>query len=196
MDIPFYTKTQLGKALAEIFQQLEERLGLTQSINVYLAGGMAMHLYTGARVTTDVDAEFAARIHVPSDLLVDVTLEDGSKEVVYIDTNYSPTFALMHENYRASATLVDLGLSYMNVYVLSPVDLAVSKISRFAENDQEDIAELVMLGLTTAEDIEDRANDALIGYVGGISMLKCNLRDTLELARKIEAGKPKGSSMS
>ncbi len=39
---------------------------------------MAVHLYTGKRVTGDVDAEFGGRVLLPSDLAVVVTLEDGS----------------------------------------------------------------------------------------------------------------------
>jgi hypothetical protein len=39
---------------------------------VYLADGMAVHLYTANRVTTDVDAEFGGRVHLPNDLMVEV----------------------------------------------------------------------------------------------------------------------------
>jgi hypothetical protein len=76
-----------------------------------------------------------------------------------------------------------LGLGLLRVYVLSPVDLAVSKIARFADNDKEDIASLVRLGLTTATEIEARAQSALVGYVGGQAMLMLNLPDALTLAR-------------
>jgi hypothetical protein len=37
---------------------------------------MAAHLYTASRVTADVDAEFGARIFLPNDLMVEVTLEE------------------------------------------------------------------------------------------------------------------------
>lgn len=65
-----------------MFRQLEERLSLRGPLNVYLAGGMAIHLYTAGRVTTDVDAEFGGRVHLPNDLMVEVTLEDGTQQVV------------------------------------------------------------------------------------------------------------------
>ena len=76
----FHTRTALAEGLRELFKQLEERLSLQSPLNVYLAGGMAVHLYTADRVTTDVDAEFGARVFIPSDLIVDVTLEDGTRE--------------------------------------------------------------------------------------------------------------------
>lgn len=183
----FHTRTALAEGLRELFKQLEERLSLRSSVNVYLAGGMAVHLYTATRVTTDVDAEFGGRVFLPNDLMVEVTLEDGTQQVVYLDTNYNSTFALMHEDYLDDSIPVDLGAEQIHVHVLSPVDLAVSKIARFADNDKEDIAALVRLGLTSADEIEHRATSALAGYIGGQAMLKLNLRDAVVLAREVES---------
>ena len=183
----FYTQTALANGLRLLFQKLEERLELHKPLNVYVAGGMAVHLYTANRVTTDVDAEFGSRVLIPNDLIVEVTLEDGSPQVIYLDTNYNSSFALMHEDYLDDSALVDLGLKQLQVHVLSPVDLAVSKIARFADNDREDIQALVRLGLTTADDIEKRATAALGGYVGRQSMLLLNLRDALAMARAVQA---------
>lgn len=60
----FHTRTALAEGLRELFKQLEKRLSLRSPLNVYLAGGMAVHLYTASRVTTDVDAEFGARVYL------------------------------------------------------------------------------------------------------------------------------------
>lgn len=179
-----HTDTALAGGLRTLFQQLVGRLGLTQALKVYLAGGMAVHLYTATRVTTDVDAEFGARVALPSDMVTDVILEDGTPQVVYLDTNYNSTFALMHEDYLDDAIPVDLGVDPIQVYVLSPVDLVVSKIARLADNDKDDIAALVRMGLTTPDEIERRATSAMVGYVGGLAMLQLNLRDALTVARQ------------
>lgn len=189
----FYTHTALAQGLRELFVQLEQRLALQQPLAVYLAGGMAVHLYTASRVTTDVDAEFGARVLLPNDLMVEITLEDGSPQVIYLDTNYNASFALMHEDYLDDAIALDLGLQHIRLSVLAPVDLAVSKIARLADNDREDIQALVRLGLTTAQAIEQRATSALAGYVGNPNMLLLNLRDALALAHAIEAVKPRVS---
>ena len=186
-NLVFHTHTALAEGLRELFKQLELRLALRSPVNVYLAGGMAVHLYTANRVTTDVDAEFAGRVYLPNDLMVEVTLEDGTQQVVYLDTNYNSTFALMHEDYQDDSIPVDLGVERIRVHVLSPVDLAVSKVARFADNDKEDIAALVRLGLTTANEIEQRATSALAGYIGGQALLRLNLRDALALACEVEA---------
>jgi hypothetical protein len=183
----FHTHTALAGGLRDLLRQLEAQLSLRDPVDVYLAGGMAVHLYTADRVTSDVDAEFGARIHLPNDLMVEVTLKDGTRQVVYLDTNYNPTFALMHEDYLDDSIPVEMGVDQMRVHVLSPVDLAVSKIARLADNDREDIAALVRFGLTSADEIERRATDALAGYVGGQALLLPNLRDAVDLARRVEA---------
>lgn len=183
----FHTRTALAVGLQTLIQKLEQRLCLSKPLNVYLAGGMAVHLYTADRVTTDVDAEFSARVLLPSDLMVEVTMEDGTQQVIYFDTNYNSSFALMHEDYQDDAIPIDIGgVNQVKVYVLAPVDLAVSKISRFWDNDKDDIKALVRAGLTTSEEIEQRATAALAGYVGGQEMVRLNLRDALIVARKAE----------
>jgi hypothetical protein len=180
--------------LQRLFQRLEDLLELRQPLNVYLAGGMAVHLYTGARVTMDVDAEFCGRVHLPANLSIDLVLDDGTPHVIYLDTNYNAMFGLLHEDYQAAAHPLDLGTTQLRVHLLSPVDLAVSKIARFVDTDQEDIAALVRHGLTTADEIERRALGALGGYVGGQTFLKYNLRDAIDLAKDIERPRtrPKG----
>ena len=181
--------TALANGLRKLLAQLEQRLALKQPLQVYLAGGLAVHLYCGNRVTSDVDAEFSARIFLPADLLVNVRLEDGSEKVLHFDTNYNSTFALMHEDYVKDSVETDLQLQHVQLRVLSPVDLAVSKISRFADVDRSDIAQLVRSGLVTPEQIERRAQEAMVGYVGGLELLKLNLRDALACAREAYAAR-------
>ena len=48
----FHTRTALAQGLRGLFKQFEERLSLSSPVNVYLAGGIAVHLYTASRVTT------------------------------------------------------------------------------------------------------------------------------------------------
>jgi hypothetical protein len=174
--------------MVQLLAELEQRLELDQPLRAYLAGGMAVHLYTGQRVTADVDIEFAGRILVPNDLSID--LESNGKPVsIHIDVCYNPMFSLLHEHYQHDAVPVALPLNYIDVRVLSPVDLAVSKIARFADNDKEDIAALVRQGLTNASDIAIRGKEALTGYVARVDMVRFNLLDAVALAASIESEK-------
>ncbi len=59
-------------------------------------------------------------------------MEDGTAQVVYLET-----FALMHEDYLRDAIPLDRGTVRLRVHVLSPVDLAVSKIACFADAESE-----------------------------------------------------------
>ena len=182
----FHTQTALAQGMKTLFQKLEERLSLNKPLNVHLAGGMAVYLYCVSRVSTDVDAEFGGRLLIPSDLIVNIEMEDGSTEPMYFDTNFNPSFALLHEDYLDDAIPLDLSLKHIRLNVLSPLDLAVSKIARFQDPDREDIAALVRQGLTTADAIERRATEAMGGFVGGLPMLKLNIRDAVALARQVE----------
>ena len=84
-NVVFHTGTALAQGLRELLKQLEERLSLAKPLTIYLAGGMAVHLYTSERVTTDVDAEYSARVHIPDDVMVTINLEDGTPQVIYLD---------------------------------------------------------------------------------------------------------------
>lgn len=187
----FHSDTAFSKGLRQLFADLERRLSLRQPLTAYLAGGMAVHLYTGLRVTNDVDVEFTARILIPNDLMVEVSDDAGDPQLIHFDTNYNPMFALLHEDYQQDAVEVPFGLENIRLRVLSPVDLAVSKIARFAPNDQEDIQALVRLGLTSADAIEARGREALTGYIGNLGMVEFNLRDAVALAREQEALTPR-----
>lgn len=139
-------------------------------VQMYLAGGMALNYYCGSRYTEDVDATFSARLLVPSrDLAIDYLRRDGSPSTLYFDANYNDTFALMHPDYRDDSIPWD-GIGnekrLIQLRVLTPVDLAVSKISRSSTQDLEDIRQLASLAVFTTAELMARALEALDYYVG------------------------------
>lgn len=181
----------MARAMALWFRLLEKRFSAppAEPVGVYIAGGMAMALYTGARMTGDIDAEFTHRVVVPPDLMVEATLDDGQTQSVWFDTSYNPMFALMHEDYQEDAIPVDLGLRHLRAFVLSPVDLAVSKLVRFQPQDREDIAALAVAGLLSAQTLRRRADDAMSYYVGSLDMLRHNVAEAVEIVQAIEAAR-------
>jgi hypothetical protein len=184
--INLHTKTPLAQGVITLLKELEVRLQLSNPLGVYVAGGIAVHFYTAQRTSFDIDAEFSARIQIPNDLAVEIDMGDKGKQVLYFDTNYNSTFALMHEDYLKDAQPLELNLQHLKVFLLSPLDLAVSKIARFSENDREDIAGLVRANLTSSDEIKKRAEEAVLGFVGNTSILKFNIRDAVKLAKDIE----------
>jgi hypothetical protein len=182
-SIAFATDTALALGLRELIVQLEVRLGLRQPLKMYIAGGMAVHLYTAERVTTDVDAEFSKRILLPADLIIET--RDG--RMLYLDPSYNSTFALLHEDYLDDALPVPIGTDLIQVYVLNPIDLVISKIARYAGPDVQDITDLIAKFHLGADDIGARAEEALGGYVGNADYLRMNLRSVLEVAGRLDA---------
>lgn len=178
--------TPVGVAVRELFSRLVERLGLRQTLKVYLAGGMAVYFYVGKRVSRDLHAEFGTRVLLPSDLAVEIEGE----EPVYFDTNFNPMFALVHENYQRDAVPVELGVDHIDLRLLSPVDLAVSKIARFADVDREDITSLVQAGLTDAAAIAQRAREAATAYIGNPADIRHKIELAVALAVRARPGPP------
>ena len=72
--------------------------------------------------------------------------------------------------------------------LLMPVDLAISKLSRFSEQDQDDIRALARHGLITSAALRNRAQAALPDYVGNLERIKNSIsiacRQVDEIARR------------
>ncbi len=163
---------ELSQALSQLLDQMDasiRRGGYDgPPITMYLAGGMAVNFYCGTRYTEDVDAFYTRRIHVGS-CEVSYRHKDGNPSFLYLDNNYNPTFGLLHEHHDRDAeewTGIENERRKIHLYVLSPVDLAVTKISRFSPQDREDILALASAGFFSADQLQNRATEALRDYIG------------------------------
>lgn len=182
----------LRQAVGEIVHRISASLpDLKEPIKMYLAGGMAVNFYTGFRPTVDVDASFSHRVLLPKadDLIVSYEDASGKPKVVYFDMNYNTSFALMHPDFEQDAYLVkgrEFDDSKIELRILSPVDLAVSKVARFGENDKEDIAELARCKLISPKALEERATEALEYYIGNPTMLLANLNEAVNIVHTVQ----------
>ena len=178
------------KAFATIMARIDVALGATRRggpIAVIVAGGSAVYLYTGARFSKDIDAEIKARFLPPDNLEASYRGKDGHTEVIYFDRQYNSGYALMHEDADDAAYPIEVeGVDpkRLDVRLLSPIDLAVSKLSRFEEHDREDIRALARLGLIDADALRRRAEDALPGYVGDVRRVKTSIDIACRLVEK------------
>lgn len=178
-------------ALARIVQRIESSLqGLPKKVlpvQMFIAGGAALHLYLGARVSKDIDAAFSHRIALPPDLKASYRDADGGARMLYFDYQYNDTLGLMHEDAREDAPLLVLpGVDpkVLEVRVLNPVDLAVSKLGRFSAQDRDDIAALARAGRIKADALRRRAEQAVEAYVGDTA----RVRGSIDIAcRLVEA---------
>lgn len=168
---------ELTKAMSELLAKMDLSLQESgysgEAVKMYLAGGMAVHYHCGTRYTEDVDATFSRRLLLPyREMTVDYFQEDGSPSSIYLDPTYNDTFALLHPDYReTSVEWLGMGQeqSKLKLLVLTPLDLAVSKISRFSQQDREDILALAHHRYFTAEQLRAHAEEALEYYVGNTS---------------------------
>ncbi|MGZ4853008.1 MAG: DUF6036 family nucleotidyltransferase, partial [Halobacteriota archaeon] len=71
----------------------------------------------------------------------------------------------------------------------APIDLAVSKLSSYGENDREDIRALARVGLIDAKSLRARAEQALPGYVGRVD----GVRASIDLACRMVEAERKGT---
>ena len=175
------------EAFAEIMSRIDSALGKRRKgvpVAVIVAGGAALHLYTGARVSKDIDAEIKTRFLPPDDLQVSYRGPDGHSRLLYFDTQYNTSYALLHENAEEEAYPIQVkGVNprKLDVRLLSPLDLAVSKLSRFEGHDREDILALARLGLIDAKSLRKRAEEALPGYVGNVE----RVRNSIDIASRL-----------
>ena len=74
--------------------------------------------------------------------------------------------------------------------MLAPLDLAVSKLGRFADQDREDIELLTRRGLIDSAALRRRAEQALGGYIGDLAAVRisigiaCRLIDAVRPAKR------------
>jgi hypothetical protein len=183
-------------AFTEVLSRIQQALKGSRPdvlpIRMYVAGGAALHLLTGARVSEDVDAVFSKRVLFNEEIEVSYRDPDGRARLLYLDRNYNDTLGLLHEDAHQDSQPVafpGIDKKLIDVRVLSPIDLAVSKLSRFADQDREDILLLAREGLIDATSLRKRAEQALAGYVGDLNPV----RNSIDIAcRLIESAEPPG----
>ena len=68
----------------------------------------------------------------------------------------------------------------VEVYVASALDVAISKLGRFGERDQNDIQTLLQLPYVDIEEFERLAREAISYYVGDETRILGNLKMMLD----------------
>jgi hypothetical protein len=188
---PLRPDPEYRKAFAGIMARIESALGQkrpAKPVVVCVAGGAAMQFYTGARFSNDIDAKIMARVIIdhPEGLQIAYRGKDGHARLLYFDMQYNDSFALLHEHAYDDALPISLeGVDprRLEVRLLTPLDLAVSKLSRFSEHDQDDIRALARAGLIQPDALRRRAEAALPDYVGNMDRIK----NSMDLAQRMVA---------
>lgn len=180
--------TGYGAALLDVLKRIESEFrGYDRRvlpIRMVIAGGTALYLHTGERVTEDIDATFSRRALFSGDIEMAYRDPDGRAALLYLDRNYNDTLGLLHEDADDDAMRVDIkGIDrkVLDVRVLTPIDLAVSKLARFSDQDRDDILLLARRKLIAAKALRKRAEEALGSYVGNMAAAG----NTIDIACKL-----------
>ena len=182
------------RAFNEVVARVQQHLEGARSgpVRMYIAGGAALHLLTGERVTEDIDATFSKRV-LFDEIKASYRDPDGRVRLLYLDRNYNDTLGLMHEYAYKEAKPVHvpgIDRSVVDVRTLSPLDLAVSKLARFTDQDRRDIELLARKGLIDSAKLRRRAEEALAGYVGNTASVQgsiniaCRIVDAIRPPRR------------
>ena len=189
-----FSETEFSKAVRKLFERLnqiamaEDGVYADGFFKAYVFGGAAVHLYTNSRSSHDVDVEFSRYLPAfrEEDVVVSFVDENGRPQQLTFDENFSSTLGMLHENYQEDAVpfFTEPGQSLW-VYLVSPLDLAVSKLGRLAGHDLEDIKALAGMGLISAEGVRERAEFALAAYVGNTDRAKTNIDIAVKTIKSI-----------
>ena len=173
-----YFLTAFQRIVGRIEESLRETPETALPVSMYIFGGGAVHFYTGDRVSIDIDATFSHRIALPDDLEVSYRAPDGAAKLLYFDRQFNDRFALVHEDAYSDSVpleLSEIDSKVLDIRLLSALDLAVSKISRLANHDRQDIAALARRRLINSNALRIRAKEAMEKYVGNLNRLQTSI---------------------
>lgn len=190
-------KTPMADAIFQMLGNLKQRLqelnAPEHSVHAYIFGGCAVHLYTGARASADLDTEFHTFDIIRNDLQlvlqeiepVYYTDADGLPAVLSLDENFNTTLGPLHEDYMDRAVVLEQApASPLAVYLPSPEDLALSKLGRFTDIDQGDIVSLMSLENSSWDLLSDLVVEVSGYYVGTTGDLTGKFNYVRNIARK------------
>lgn len=177
--------TSFKAAIIEMMEEIAKAIPDSHKqtpVKAYLTGGGAVHYYCNSRVSDDVDLIMQYTVKIPEDLFVVWLNEEGTLEQVHYDYTYNSTFGLLHEDYEDRAVHMVTIDDKFEIYLLSPEDLIISKLIRFAQNDEEDIQNIIKAGNVNKNLLNELAKDAISVGVGfQKNFVEINLEQVMEM---------------
>jgi len=92
-----FTDSNYVRAFREIVVMIGQVAG-GAPLRMFVAGGAALHFYTGERISGDIDAALSRRVIAGDDLEVSYVDAAGTPRLLYFDTQYNETFALVRSS--------------------------------------------------------------------------------------------------
>ena len=169
LNVFFDIITQLNKFIPPNF---------VQEIQGYCVGGIAMSYWIGpSRRTTDVDIIFSHKI-----FFEELKFKKNNNYLI-LEKNFNDSFSALQEDYPSRATFIKK-IGKINIFVISPEDLAIMKISRWNDRDRTDVISLIERKLLNKEKLYELYNDVKNYYIGNPSNLQYTFDDVIEMIEK------------
>lgn len=145
---------------------------LEQPVKAYLSGDAAFHYYTGERNPHLLDLSFSRNFLVPQNIY-ESYMADGVSHQIQFNFKHSPISSFIFHEYLDQASPIGIYGENQNIelFVLPPIDLAVSKLSCHGDKSINDIARLATIGGFDAETFQQHAKGLLDQYLGNKSTL-------------------------
>ncbi len=162
------------KELLEFLESFDEQL--SKRIMLVAVGGTAMTLLGIKPSTKDID------FNIPS--------EENYKEFKRLMNKIKPGVSIdcwpsnmvfsevLPENYLELASKYKSKFNKIDIRILNPIDIACSKISRFGQDDMEDIKDCIKKFNITKSQLKERARQ--FSQVGSEKVFNQNLQYILE----------------
>lgn len=147
-----------------------------------------MNFHTGARMSDDADISWSRKVAIPDDLKIFevVNPEDPTDiRLVTMDGEFGDYLGSFHPDWKKDSIFVGQ-IGDIMIHVINPLDLAVSKLGRFQDRDRQDIEILAQHRLFTSDQLHARGAEAIEEYVGDTTFIQYNLREAVEMVRRIE----------
>jgi len=97
----------------------------------------------------------------------------------------------MHPDYIKDAVEVGRFEDKLILKVLSPIDLVVSKIARFQDNDQSDIAMLAKFGFIDEDECRLRSEEAMVYYIFPENFIRANIEKACQIIQANTSPSPR-----
>lgn len=168
-----FTHSPMSKAILKLFHELENYISANHTnlphgaVKAFIFGGCAFHIHTNARGSNDVDAEIQA---IPLLKKEDIIIFLEQNDIEYIDENNLETNLEFDRGFNTSLASIDpdyidrtiplITDSIVEVYLVSALDLAISKLARLSDRDIKDIQSLFLLKKFSLDQFKISANNA------------------------------------
>jgi hypothetical protein len=168
-----HNESPITIAILKLFKELEDWLTEHHenlpngAVKAFIFGGCAFHIHTNARGSNDIDAEIKAISLLKKE---DIFLFLENNDIEFLDTNNLETNLEFDSGFNTSLASIDpdydervIALVYdsiVEVYLVSGLDLAVSKLARLSDRDIQDIQELYRKNKFSIEEFKKSANNA------------------------------------